>query len=446
MNLLALSLSYIRHRKLNTFLHTLLLSFGVGMILYLLLVMHQLEKAMTANAKGINLVVGAKGSPLQLILNAIYHIDNPTGNISLKEANQIAANKRMVKKSIPLALGDNYQSFRIVGTTRDYPQHYQAQLAKGDWWKGNFEVTIGSQVARQLRLEVGSTFFGSHGLAANDDHAHEEHAYKVTGILQPSGSVIDRLILTNIESVWEMHEAHGPEPAPAAHTENQAAPEHEHEGEAQPGESGPHAEEHTPQNGHEHGAQASAGTAQTTETDEQITALLIEYATPMAALTMPRLINSQTALQAAAPAAEIVRLFSLIGVGAEVVTYFAYSLILIAGLSIFIALYSAMKERRYDLAIMRTLGASKTWLFTHILLEGLLLAFLGAAVGFLLGHGAVALTGQALDAASQVSLTGWIWLPVEGVILLLVMLVGLIAALLPAWQTYRIDISQTLAQ
>ena len=165
----------------------------------------------------------------------------------------------------------------------------------------------------------------------------------------------------------------------------------------------------------------------------------------MAALLLPRLVNSQSNLQAASPAMEILRLFDLFGVGAEVVQYFAYVIILIAGLSIFIALYNALKERRYDLAIMRTLGASPGKLFAHIVLEGLLLAVFGGVCGFLLGHAAVELTGRLLSGTSQASLTGWQYLREETYIFLGVLGVGLVASLLPALQTYRMDISETLA-
>lgn len=412
MNLLKLSWSYVKNRRLSTFLNTLLLALGVGLIVYLLLVMTQLQEKMQANAKGISLVVGAKGSPLQLILCSIFHIDNPTGNIKLADANKIAANRRFVKKSIPLALGDSYRAYRIVGTTRAYPEHYECQLAEGKWWSQPMEATVGAEVARQGGLKIGDTFYGAHGLDGNEDNAHREHGYRVVGIMRPSGTVLDRLVLTAIESVWSVHE----EP------EGQLA---ESSGSEQPGLL----------------PTATADSA----ANREITSVLITFANPMAALTMPRMVNSQSNLQAASPAMEIVRLFDLFGAGADVVTYFAYVIIIIAALSIFIALYNALKERRYDLAIMRTLGASQGKLVAHILLEGLLLALLGGVCGLLLGHVAVELTGLFLDEASQASFTGWRWLQDEYYVFGGVLLTGLVAALLPALQVYRMDISDTLA-
>ncbi|MDJ1491362.1 ABC transporter permease [Cytophagaceae bacterium DM2B3-1] len=415
MNLFTLSWAYIRNRKLNTFLNTLLLALGVGIVVYLLLITTQLQNKMQANAKDINLVVGAKGSPLQLILCSIFHIDNPTGNIKLSDANKIASNKRFVKNAIPLALGDSYQAFRIVGTNQLYPEHYSCQLANGKWWRNVMEATIGSEVARQSGLKVGDTFHSSHGLDGSEDNQHEEQSYKVVGIMKPSETVMDRLVLTSIESVWAIHEHHEATAMPVIPI----------------GPSTKHTEEH-----HDTTSQ---------EDDREITALLLTFSNPMATLMMPRMINSQSNLQAASPAMEIVRLFDLFGVGADVIEYFAYVIILIAGLSIFIALYNALKERQYDLAIMRTLGASQNKLFTHIILEGLLLAAFGGICGLLLGHGAVELTSALLDQTSQVSFKGWQFLTGEYYIFAGVLGVGLIASLLPALQTYRIDISETLA-
>lgn len=413
MNLLKLSWSYLQKKKLNTFLNTLLLAFGVGIIIFLLLVLHQAEEKLRNNAQGIDYVIGAKGSPLQLILNAIYHMDSPTGNIPLAEANAIARNKRMVKRAIPLALGDSYKAYRIVGTTHEYVDFYKGKIAQGKLWQKNFEVTIGATVAKKLGLKVGSKFNSAHGLEDDEDLAHKEHAFVVTGILQRSNTVVDRLVLTNIESVWEVHGQHNDE-------------KHAHEADSN------HKEEE------EHPF--------VKKKEKEITAMLIQRRSNMAIVMIPAIANRSDKIQAVSPAREYLNLLENIGIGADVLQYFAYIIIGIAGLSIFIALYNALKEREYDLAIMRTLGATRFKLFIHIILEGALLASVGAALGFLLGHGAVELTGQMMSDSSQMSLTGWQWLPAELGVIVLVLGVALVAALIPAIQIYRIDISKTLSR
>ena len=128
MNLATISLGYLKARRLNTALNVLLLALGIATITLLLLTTSQLEERMQRDARGIDLVVGAKGSPMQIILSSIYQLDVPTGNVSWKQAQELARH-RMVKKVIPLALGDNHKGFRIVGTNHDYVAHYGAQPA-----------------------------------------------------------------------------------------------------------------------------------------------------------------------------------------------------------------------------------------------------------------------------------------------------------------------------
>ena len=191
------------------------------------------------------------------------------------------------------------------------------------------EATLGAEVAARAKLAVGAKFAGAHGLGEGGDE-HENEPYQVVGVLAPTGTVIDRLILTSVESVWEVHE---------------------------------------------HGAPAGAA-------DEELTALLIQYASPLAAATLPRMVNASSSLQAASPAYESARLFRMIGVGVDVLRAFGVVLMLAAGLSVFIALLNALEERRYDLAVMRMLGATPARLMGLMLLEGSLLAVAGGIAGW----------------------------------------------------------------
>jgi putative ABC transport system permease protein len=166
----------------------------------------------------------------------------------------------------------------------------------------------------------------------------------------------------------------------------------------------------------------------------------------MAAALLPRQINSQTALQAASPAFESARLLDIVGVGVETVQAFALILILCAALSVFIALYNALRERSYDLAVMRSLGASRGKLLAAMLIEGLILAALGAALGLILGHLMTEVLGASLSASQRMHITGRTFVPGELLLILLALVVGLVSALLPAVLAYRTDISRTLAQ
>jgi putative ABC transport system permease protein len=400
MNLATLSASYLRARPLNTALSLLLLALGVGTIVLLVLVVSQLEERMYRDARGIDLVVGAKGSPIQLILSGIYHADAPTGNIPLAEARALEKH-RFIKKSMPLALGDSWKGHRIVGATHAYPEHYGARLASGRLWEKSMEAVLGAEVAARTGMRVGGTFTGVHGIGGEGEE-HGDDPYTVVGVLERTGSVIDRLVLCNIESVWQVHEhAQGPE---------------------------------------------DEADRKALEEAREVTVLLLQYASPLAAATLPRQINSKSELQAASPAYETARLFRIVGVGVEVLRAFALVLILAAGLSVFIALYTALEERRYDLAVMRTLGASPGKLFGLLVTEGIVLALVGALIGLGLGHALASALGAWLETQQQYPVTGLEWRPEELWLLVVALGVGLIAALLPAWRAYRTDVSRTLAR
>ena len=418
MNLFVLSLAYLRERALNSLLNILLLAIGVATITALILFSAQMRDRLAKDARGIDLVVGAKGSPMQLILSSIYHVDVPTGNIPLAEAEALARHP-MVAAAIPLALGDNAAGFRIVGTVPDYPAHYGATPADGRLWQAPFEATIGAEVARSTGWQLGDAFVGSHGLAGAD-FVHGDHPYRVVGVLARTGTVIDRLVLTSIESVWQVHDVEHRETEQPAHA-----------GTAKP----------TADNDHDHDHPAEAAD----HDDREITSLLVRYRTPLAAVSMPREINSRSALQAAAPALETARLLTLVGAGLDTLRGFGLLLIASAALGVFIALYNATQQRRYDLAVMRSLGASPAKLMGQVLLEALLLAAVGCVLGLAAGHAVTEVLGRLLPEAAAMGLTGLTWEPEEFLIVLLVLAVGVVAALLPAVRAYRTDIAKTLA-
>ena len=411
MNILILVWSYLKSRPLNTVINVILLALGIAVITILLLFNNQVQNKVQENAKGIDLVVGAKGSPLQIILCNIFHIDYPTGNISLREADRISKNP-LIKSAIPLALGDNYKSFRIVGTTRAYADLYAAKIESGTWWDDNLEVTVGANAAKKAGLKLKDKFTSAHGLM-EAGHAHDEDQYIVEGIMGPTNSILDDLILTNIESVWEMHQV--------ARIENGA--------EGMPSQS----------------RSNLVPSVMSGDSLKEITSVLVKYRSPLAAVQLPRLVNSQTSLQAASPAFETARLFSILGVGVEIVRGFAYLLIAISALSIFIALYNSLKERRYDMAVMRSMGASRTKLLVSILIEGGLLTLIGSCIGLGMGHGVLAILPSILTQFEKAGIHALTFYPEEWIILGASLLLGLVCAAIPAVQAYRSDISKVLS-
>ena len=399
-------------KPLNTVLSIILLTASVAIISLLILLQKQFEKQFSSNIDGVDLVIGAKGSPMQLILSSVYQMDAPTGNINYAAA-KVWMKHPFVKTAIPLAFGDNYRGFKIVGTTEDYLKKYEAEIISGKMFAENFEVVVGSEVAQKMNLKVGDTFFGSHGDAAEGE-LHEEFPYVVKGIASPTGKVIDNLILSNIESVWAMH--HHEEEAISATEKHEEGDGHNHD------------------EVHDH------------ENDHEITAVLIKLKNKMGFVLWPRLIAQNTNMQAASPAIEINRLFSLFGIGLEALQYLAYGIMLISGISIFIALYNTLKERKYEFALMRVSGASRSQLLTLVLFESILLCLIGFVFGTIVGRLGLYFISTSTEQNYKMAFNPFEFaVKEEGILFLTTIFVGIIAALIPAVKAYRLNISKTLA-
>ncbi len=398
MNIFKLSIKNIFSKPLSSAISLVLLILGVGIISLLLQLNSLIKDQMNNNLKGIDMVVGAKGSPLQLILSSVYHIDSPTGNISLKEAENISKN-RMVGSSVKILYGDNYKGFRIVGAEKKFIDLYNGVIKEGKEWNSPYEVLVGSKVYEKLNINLGDELVSSHGLRETGE-AHDDEYFKVVGLLEPSNSVIDQLIVTSPESVWNIHDTHD-------HDDEE---EHEHE--------------------HE---------------DREITAMLIKFKSPMNIIQFPRQINENTNLQAAVPSYEISRLFKLFGFGIETLSYLAYIIIIVSGFSLFINLFNSMSERKYEMALIRTLGASRFQLSTMIIFESLILTILGFILGLLFSRFGVMFVSSLMEESLNYNLNSFKVLSEEYWLLVLSVLIGLISSLIPAIQVYKMNISKILA-
>ena len=405
-------------KPLNTILSVVLLTSSVAIITTLVLVEKQFEEKFSSNIDGVDLVMGAQGSPLQLILSAVYQVDSPTGNISYDSA-KVWMQHPFVQKAIPLAFGDNYRGYKILGTTPDYLEKYRATISEGKLFEKNFEVVIGSDIAQKLSLKIGDEFFGSHGDAAEGE-VHDHYGYKVVGIAKPTGKVVDNLILCTIPSVWQMHGSHGEEENPA----------HGEEG-------------HVHLEGEEHHEEADMTLD---EPGMEITAVLLKFRNKMGIVTWPRIIAQNTKMQVASPAIEVNRLFSLFGIGISALQYLAYGIMLISGISIFIALYNTLKERENEFALMRVNGAKRLQLLKVVMIESLLLCVVGFIFGTILGRVGLSMLSNSAEEDFKMSFNPYefIW-EKEGTLFLLTIFVGFIAALIPAIKAYNLNISKTLA-
>ena len=410
--ILRYSIRNIITKPLSSGLSVLLTAISIMIIVLAYSTISQLSSNFNQNANKIDLVVGAKGSRMQLVLCNVFHLDQPTGNIPLQSVNFVQEHP-FVDLAIPISLGDNYQKFRIVGTKPSFINElYQAKFLEGEIFSKSLEVVAGAQVAQELNLSIGSTFSGSHGLGESI-HDHGDFTYRVVGILAKSREVIDQLLMTPLESVWDVH----PEDHNKGSFELKQEKEHHH---------------HDHHN-HDHEA-------------KDITAMLVKYGSPRGKFTLPSSVNKKDMLMAAEPAVEIQQLFQLIQPAVDVLYKLSWLIFCLAMVSVFITLLNSLKDRKYEIAMMRAGGATSTTVFMSVLIEGALISLIGSFIGILLGHSLMQLLANYMISSYNYDFTGLMFYPFEFILILGSLLIGMISALYPAYTAYKLNIAQTLKQ
>lgn len=389
MTPLTLALSSIRARAAHGLLCVIAVAAGIAVLSAGFLLWRGINDGLVRNAGGIDLVVGAKGSPLQLTLSGLYHLDIPPGNIDESTLTRLQSHPQ-VRQAIPLAMGDHYRGHRVVGTTPDYIALYHGRITDGVMFERNFQAVAGAMTG----LRPGDSFIAEHGFG-DGGHTHDDHSFTVSGVLAPTGTVLDRLILTTVASVQGVHHHH--------HHDEQ----------------------------------------------EEITAILLKLRTPAALYTLPRQINaSGGGVMAANPSLEMARLSRTLGFSRHLVFALGAGLVAVSGLMLFSSLASGLAARRYDLGVIRVLGASPGWVFSSVMAEGIILGLCGAGLGVVAGHGMAFAIASMFDAVAGLVLPSSLLLPgaADGLWLALGAGIGALAGLVPAWSGAGANIALLLAR
>ena len=370
----------------------LLMVLGMTIITVSILVNQITKDTFNKNNPNLDVVVGAKGSPLQLVLSSIHHIDIPTGNISYKNAKNIIKHPA-IKFGVPISLGDNFQNFRIVGTDKKLFKLYNAEIKIGSIWEKPMQAVIGYNVATLTKLKIEKFFVGSHGMIDTGD-IHAEQPYKVVGILKRTGTVLDNLIITSLESVWSLH--------------------------------------------------SNQNDAVMNDNNLEVTALLLKYKNKTSAFSFPRLINKNTNMQAASPNLEISKLFKLTGEAHKVINYLSVLIVSLSFAGILFTLLNNISERKYDLAILRTLGFTKEKIFSIILIEGMTISFLGSLIGLMFG-GIVYKSIEYFSLVGKNIITGQFEFISELIVVwFIILIISFLACLIPCIKAYKQNIRSTL--
>lgn len=407
----------LRQHALSTLVTVLSVGLGVGLTISVFSVARQTREAFAPRDLGIDAVVGARGSPLQLVLNSVYHLETSPGNLPWKVYEELRRDPS-VEVAVPFAVGDNYQGWRIVGTTPDLWE--KLEVRRGEKMRvasGRFldpsarEAVIGATVAAQTGLRVNATFHAYHGLVF-DDRAKHEGEYRVVGVLAPTNTPSDRVIFLPIEGIWRM----------SGHVLRGA--------------------------GQDFVPRADAAIP---DEVKEVSAVLVRFrrdekGRPANAMPLAHRINVQgkVATMAWPVVKEIADFFDKLGWVVRVLEMTAYLVVVVAAGSILASLYNTMNERRREFAILRALGARRRTVFGAIVLESTVIAALGCVAGLLIHAGLVALAAVVVRNATgvvlEVALHDAVW-----AVPLAMTTLGALSGLLPAWNAYRTDVAENLA-
>jgi putative ABC transport system permease protein len=433
MSLWKIAWRSIQQRSLPSTLTAISIALGVALVVTVLVIHDVIDQSFRRGAQGYDMIVGAKGGQLELVLSTAYNIGRPIENIpyhyyeELLPGGQFATS---VETAIPVCMGDSYEGFLVIGTVPErfsklrYLDGRSYEFSAGRNFEADhfYDAVIGAQVAQQTGLKVGSKLRPTHGLAEKGSPEHKHRSFQVVGILAPTGTPIDRNVFVNMEGFY--------------HLKGHARLDH-HEQSAGAKPDADHAE-------HDHDHTEMDPNRPVPEDAKRVTAVLV-CTQPTAVMTLAKQINEGATAQAALPAQVMAELLDgIVGNVQVILLLLAILVVVVAGIGVLVSIYNSMSDRRREIAIMRALGARRWTVMLVILLEAILLAQGGGALGLLLGHGLIGAFGSAILQYTGITVGplhfSWTELVLVPGLIVLAAMVGYI----PAAIAYRSDVAQSL--
>ena len=403
MSLWKIAWRSIQQRAFSSALTAFSMALGVALVVAVLVIYGVIDQSFRRSAQGYDLIVGAKGSALELVLSTVYHLGRPAETIPYTVCDRLNKESKytpFIDIAVPVCLGDNYKGFRVIGTTTamfDRLKWFDGDKLKNYEWDegGNFaadepfQAVVGAVVARKAGLNVGKSFPPQHGIAAERGKEHNE--FQVVGVLKPTGTATDRAIYVNIEGFYQLH----------------------------------------------------------AEPKKEVTAILVSLSTddPAVQKGLPTIISRDPNLnvQAVNPTDQVTRLLEgIVGNLQRILLILAVLIVIVAGIGVMVSIYNSMSDRRHEIAIIRALGAKRRTVMAIVLLESILLALGGGAIGLALGHGLTGAMSGVIEEQTGVAVSALQFQLSELILVPGLILLASAVGYMPAVVAYRTDVAQSL--
>lgn len=415
MALLSLAARSLLNRWGTASLVVLSLALSVTLLLGVERLREQVRESFASTVSGVDLIVGARSGPLNLLLYSVFRMGEPTANVSWRSVRHLEEHPS-VDWLVPLSLGDSHRGFRVLGTSTAYFDHYQygrgqrLVLAQGHRFDDLFDTVLGANVAARLGYALGDEIIVAHGAGDVSFIEHGDKPFTVVGILAPTGTPVDNTVHVSLEAIEAIHAdwmAGAPVPGMTLTAEQ---------------------------------------VRQRDLTPRSVTAVMVGLKSRVAVFQVQRMVNSyrDEALMAIIPGVALHQLWQMMSVAENALALVAWVVLFVALVVMLTALLTALNERRREMAILRSLGARPWQIFALIVGESLLLTLLGVAVGVLLLQGVSLIAAPLLSAQLGLSLSVWPPSVKEIILVGIVILAGILAALWPAWRAYRQSLADGL--
>ena len=411
MAILGLAVKSFRNRKFTTGLTVLSIALSVMLLLGIEKIRQGAEASFTNTVSGTDLIVGARSSPVQLLLYSVFHIGNPTNNIS-RESYEEITELAQVKWAIPLSLGDSHKGYRVVGTSAQFLEYFRygtrqsLQLSQGEWFGDSYEAAVGAEVAAELGYKPGDQIVIAHGSGDESFITHDDKPFKVAGVLKRTGTPVDRAVYVELTSIDKIHQ-------------DLDGDEHDHD-------------PLMPHLGHAH--EADKG---------DLSAILVGLQSRGAAVAIQRIINEHdheplTAIMPGVVLLEVWRMMSIV----ERVLMIVSGFVVAVGLfSMLIILMTSLNERRREMAILRSVGARPVHVFALIMGEAVFLVLLAIGLGLTMVYGLLALLQPWIESNYGLSVAMTWPGQAEWILLAIIMGCGFIVGLIPGIRIYRYSLA-----